>query len=240
VEVHDMPIYTYFFSFLLGASVASFLNVVAYSVPIGANWAIRRSACVHCQAHLTARELIPIFSYLAQKGRCRSCSVNISLVYPLIELAGGLLFIIPLILLDQIDGQQLAHTWLFFSLLITVTLTDLYYGLIPNKILAVFGALLFMVDPSIFAAVMGLALFLVAALLGRWLFGQETVGGGDVKCYFVIGLALDVRALLVSVVISCGLALGYVLFVAEDRREPVKFAPFIALGAIMTMIALGI
>lgn len=231
-----MSIYTYFIIFILGASTASLLNVVAHDLPLRANWTTRRSACPHCHTKLTMTELIPILSYLFQKGRCRFCHTKISPLYPLIEITGGLLFIIPLILPSNFSLLQLAHTWIFFSLLITITLTDIYYGLIPNKILATFGIILLMIEPNIFSAVIGFSLFFISACIGKWLFKKATLGGGDVKCYFVIGLAVELNILLLSIIVSCVLALLYILLISKDRHTAVRFAPFISLGVLIAII----
>lgn len=231
-----MLTYIYFIIFIIGASTASFLNVVAHDLPVKANWAMRRSACSHCHRTLKATQLIPILSYVFQKGRCRSCHTQISPLYPLTEIAGGLLFIIPFILLGDFSLLQLAHNWIFFSFLITITLTDTYHGLIPNKILVTFGLILLIMQPNIFSAVIGFSLFFIAACIGKWLFKKATLGGGDIKCYFVIGLAIELNTLLLSIVISCLLALLYILFISKDRHAAIRFAPFISLGVLIAMI----
>lgn len=231
-----MPFYFYFIIFMLGASVASFLNVVAYSLPINANWITRRSACPHCNTNLHALQLIPILSYVFQKGRCHSCHTLISPSYPLIEISGGILFIIALKLQHDFSLLQLIHTWIFFSLLITITLTDLYYGLIPNKILIAFGLFLMLFNPNLISAMFGFLVLFISACIGKWLFKKASLGGGDIKLYFVIGLAIPLNTLLLSIVISSVLALLYLLLIAQNKRQALPFAPFITLGVIITMM----
>ena len=227
-----MPIHTYFTIFILGASTASLLGVVAHDLPLGDHRTTRRLACPHCHTQHRA----PILSYLLQKGRCRTCLAHLSSFYPWIEITGGLLFIMPLFLPHDFSPLQLIHTWTFFSLLITVTLTDLYYGLIPNQILISFGMAFLIMQPHLFSALIGFSLFLIAAHLGKWLFKKETLGGGDIKCYFVIGLAVELNILLFSILASCLMALLYVLIVSKDKQAPIRFAPFIALGVIIVMM----
>jgi len=222
-------------TFILGSSITSFLNVVAKSVPINENWWSRRSACPHCQTILTPLQLIPILSFLAGKGRCKSCHTKISILYPLAEIVGGLLFTLPLIFLSN-PYPQLIQTWIFFSLLLTVTLTDLYYRLIPNKILIAFGIPLFLMQPGIANGIAGFLFFYGAALLGKILFKKDTIGGGDMKLYLVIGLVLDIQSLFLSITISSAIALIYVLIFARNKYAPIPFAPFIALGSIIAYI----
>ena len=231
-----MSIYPYFIVFILGSSTASFLNVVAHDLPKKANWTMRRSTCPHCHTKLHLSQLIPVFSYLHQKGHCHSCHAVISPLYLLTELTGGVLFSLPLLLPNQVTLHQLVHTWIFFSLLITITLTDIYHGLIPNKILVTFGLLLFTIQPNILSAMIGFSLFFISACLGKWLFKKATLGGGDIKCYFVIGLAIELRILLLSIIVSCLLALLYIFFISKDRHAAVRFAPFISLGVIIVII----
>jgi len=226
----------YILTFILGAVIASFLNVLAKSVPIHQNWWFRKSACPHCQKVLGPLQLIPILSFLIQKGRCRSCATNVSPLYVLAEVAGGLLFTSPLIFLPN-PPVHLLQTWLFFSLLLTVTLTDLCYGLIPNKILITFGIPLLFFQPNIATAIIGFLFFYGAFFLGKLLFKKETIGFGDMKLYLVIGLVFQVQSLLVSIAIASVAALLYILLFAKNNKSaPIPFAPFIAIGTIIAYI----
>ena len=226
----------YLLTFLLGSTIASFLNVIAQCVPIHQNWWSRRSVCLHCQNVLTPLQLIPIFSFLFQKGRCKSCQIKISPLYLLTEMTGGLLFMFPFLFLSDPQAYFI-QAWLFFSLLLTVTLTDLYYRRIPNKILMAFGFPLLFMKPNILTAVIGFLFFYGAALLGKILFKKETIGGGDIKLYAVIGLVFQVQSLFLSIIISSTAAFIYlILFTKSHQHQPIPFAPFIALGAVITYL----
>jgi len=78
--------------------------------------------------------------------------------------------------------------------------------------------------------------FLISAWIGKWLFTKPTVGGGDVKAYFVIGLAVELNVLLQSIIASCALALLYLLFISKDCNAAVRFAPFISLGVLLVVV----
>jgi len=222
----------YLLIFFLGSSVASFLNVVARSVPLNQNWWLRRSACPNCKTILQPWQLIPVISYLVQNGQCMKCYVKISLSYLMVEIAGGILFTLPLLLPPSTRLQA----WLFLLLLITVTLTDLYYRLVPNKILTAFGFLLFLLQPQIVSALTGFLFFYGTAILGRLLWRKETIGGGDIKLYFVIGLVLPIQSLLLSIVFASGLALFYVLVNRHDKKQEIPFVPFIAAGSLLSYL----
>ena len=89
-----MSIYLSFF--ILGLVFGSFFNVVGLRIPEGKSVISPRSSCSNCGNYLSAKELIPIFSFLIQKGKCRSCGILISKMYILIELLTGSLFVLAL------------------------------------------------------------------------------------------------------------------------------------------------
>lgn len=225
----------FIFVFILGASFASFLNVLAKSLPIGENWWSRRSTCPNCQKTLTPLQLIPILSFIWQKGCCKFCFSKISPTYLFVELAGGLLFITPLFIYPTLTPIDFFRTLLFFSLLLTVTLTDLYYQRIPNKILIAFGLPLLLLGGNLISASIGFLFFYGASCIGKFLFKKETIGGGDMKLYFVIGLILPLEALFLSITISSFIALIFVLLV-NKQQQSIPFAPFIAIGAFISFI----
>ena len=82
------------FIFLLGITIGSFLNVCIYRVPLERSIAKGFSACPECGTRLTAADLVPVFSYAALRGKCRHCGCRISPVYPLVEAATGILFVL--------------------------------------------------------------------------------------------------------------------------------------------------
>ena len=87
-----MNILLYIFIFILGLCTGSFLNVVIYRLPRGESVVWPASHCPDCKTRLAALDLLPIFSYIALGGKCRYCHRPIAIRYPLVEVAGGLLF----------------------------------------------------------------------------------------------------------------------------------------------------
>jgi len=79
---------------ITGLAIGSFLNVVVYRVPAGMSVVRPRSACPNCGHEITARENVPLLSWLVLRGRCSSCAEPISKRYPLVELAGAAAFVI--------------------------------------------------------------------------------------------------------------------------------------------------
>ena len=78
------------FIFIFSVCIGSFLNVLIYRIPIGEEFVVKRSYCPSCRHELEFYDLVPIFSYLGLKGKCRYCQSKISMMYPFIELLTGL------------------------------------------------------------------------------------------------------------------------------------------------------
>ncbi len=135
--------------FAIGLAIGSFLNVLSlrYSgdsnIFLGANG---RSHCVHCRTQLRWFELIPVFSFMVQRGRCRSCHRALSWQYPIVEIACGFIFLIPAFLFNAFDplGYQIGLSVLWtaaFTLLLLVFVVDFRIFLIPDEINIVLACL---------------------------------------------------------------------------------------------------
>ncbi|RJQ30629.1 MAG: prepilin peptidase [Peptococcaceae bacterium] len=232
----------YWFFFLLGLTVGSFLNVCIYRLPRGESIAFPPSHCPQCGKGLAARDLFPLFSYLWLKGRCRYCGSPIGWRYPLVELITGLLYASMYFLFGW---QVLLLKYLFLtSVLIVVTLIDLEHYLIPNKVVlaALAGGVLLNIatkDLTFTSAGLGLVaaagfLFLPAVI------SRGGMGGGDVKLAAVIGLFLGWPLGLLAVFLGCCLAglAGAALLAAKKkgRKDPIPFGPYLALGAFAAIL----
>ena len=232
------------FGFIGGAVTGSFLSVVAHRVPRGESIVGPRSRCAGCGAQIAAYDNIPIVSWFLLRGRCRHCHERISVRYPLIEIATGLLFALTVLVLHD-EPAQLVLGLVFVATLAAITLTDLELRLIPNKILLVSAlagvALAVGLDPSslperaIATAAAGGLLFAVALAYPRGM------GMGDVKLAAVMGLYLGrsvAPALLIG--FAAGSLFGLALIArhgAAARKQAVPFGPFLALGGVIGLLA---
>ncbi len=224
--------------FIYGTALGSFFNVIGLRVPKGMSIAAPRSECPNCGHKLTPQELIPVLSYIFLKGSCRRCRAQISPVYPVMELITGFLFAGAGIMVGW--NQELIAALTIISLFMIITVSDLAYMIIPDKVLLVFGGFLFVErvfipltpwwDPFI-GAPSGLLLLLLIAVVSR-----GGMGGGDIKLFAVIGLAVGFKIMLLSFLFSVFLGavfgiMGMLLRVV-GRDQPVPFGPFIALGTL--------
>jgi prepilin signal peptidase PulO-like enzyme (type II secretory pathway) len=127
--------------FLFGSIIGSFLNVVIYRYNSGASLG-GRSMCFTCGKKLRWYELVPVFSFLFQRGRCRGCGSKISWQYPLVELTTGMLFLGAFI----VAGSYLRFAYLLIqiALLVVISVYDLRHKIIPDLFSYLFAGFAFM------------------------------------------------------------------------------------------------
>ena len=231
--------------FLFGLAVGSFLNVIIFRVDTGEKIFYGRSRCLACGKSLRWHELLPLFSFLIQKGRCRNCRSKISWQYPAVELLAGLLFLFFYLKwrISYSAGQDLIILLWWFSiaaLLLLLAVYDLKHKILPDKFNYAFLALsLFNLfnDFTILTLFLSLgpALFLFLLWLvskGRWM------GLGDAKLMAAGGIFLGPLPGLASLVLSfwTGAAAGIFLLFANPNiklKSEIPFGPFLALGIIL-------
>ncbi|MGN7408499.1 prepilin peptidase [Sporosarcina sp. SAFN-010] len=232
-------VWTSFF-FIYGLVFGSFYNVVGLRVPKKESIVSPPSHCTVCDRRLTAIDLIPVFSYVFLRGKCRGCGTKISVIYPLMELVTGVLFALSFYYLGF--SIELAVVLLFISMLVIITVSDIAYMLIPNKILLPFGisiALLRIVSPlapwwdSFLGATVGFLVLLLIAIVSK-----GGMGGGDIKLFFVIGLVLGTKLTLFTLFLAA--LIGSIVGIIHLRRTrqggktPIPFGPSIAAAAVIS------
>jgi leader peptidase (prepilin peptidase) / N-methyltransferase len=243
---------------ILGLAIGSFLNVVVYRVPAGISVAHPRSACPNCKHEITARDNVPIVSWILLRGRCRNCSVPISPRYPLVELAGGVAFAgvalwcAPLLahsgVVMTVGGVLQVVALLYLAAIsIALTLIDLDVHRLPDAIVLpsyAVGAVLLggsllaqgdLIGLARMAAGSGIAfaLYFVLAFIS-----PKGMGLGDVKLAGVLGLYLGAFGWAqLAVGIGAGFLLGGVFGAAlllsrrVRRGTGIPFGPWMLAGA---------
>jgi leader peptidase (prepilin peptidase)/N-methyltransferase len=228
-------------AFVVGALLGSFVTVVAHRLPRGEGFVSGRSRCPACGQQITARDNIPIVSWLLLRGRCRNCGEPISARYPLTEAAMALLWLATVLILGTDDAGELVLGLVFVTVLVTITLTDLERRIIPNAIVGA-GALAGIVIVVAFdlgdlgqrALAVGIgagALLLVALAYPRGM------GMGDVKLVAMMGIYLG-RSLAPAMLVgfAAGSVVGIAMILREGagaRKAAVPFGPFLALGGVI-------
>lgn len=224
---------------ILGLFIGSFLNVVGLRIPQGESIVTPPSHCPSCNSRLGILDLVPVMSYVLLRGRCRHCGGNISPLYALFELLTAALFINSYIILGF--QLELVIAWVFFSILIAITMSDLHTKLIPNKI--IFPGMVFFLIMRWFAHTLPYIDYLIGFLVGGGLFyivailSRGGMGGGDIKLLAMIGLVIGWKLTLVTILLSSviGLVISGILmlFGKIKRKQPIPFGPYIALAAVI-------
>jgi len=219
----------------IGLITGSFLNVLIHRLPRGESVVKPGSRCPECGHNLRAGDLIPVFSYIFLKGRCRYCAKKIPLTYPLVEVLTAASFVLVYIKWG-ITVNTLVGL-IFTSLLIVSSFTDIHEGIIPDRltypgIIAGFILSLFTIG---FKEASGGAFLLVSIYLAAALISRGGMGGGDIKLAGVIGVFTGIKGALMVFILS-SIAGGtwslYLIFSGRAyRRTPVKFGPFLGLAA---------
>ena len=249
-------------AFGFGVIIGSFLNVYIYRFHTGKSLA-GHSHCLSCGTPLQWFELFPLLSYVVLRGRCRTCGCRIPCRYFLVELVTGLLFMLTLTL--SLDLGTILLWWFTLSVLVVITVYDLYHFIIPDRLTAILTAAavvlllyrhFFFASPEwgdvlyrVLAAAAGSAFFLVLWLISRgaWL------GFGDVKLAFPLGLLVGTGYVFSFVV--CSFWIGAVVSLcimgiarlsrgkahlhlpgqALTMKSAVPFAPFLVASSLVVL-----
>ena len=223
--------------FILGSIMGSFYYCIGIRLPKGENALTSRSHCDNCGYTLKWYNLIPLFSYIFQKRKCTKCHQKIASGHFWCELATSLLFMLTSLYFPI--GYNFFVGLIISSLLIIIFVSDFKYMIILDSPLIISSILIIILkfiyyDPIdvLISLISGLCLFLVMILiykLGNFTFKKESLGGGDIKFSFLMGLILDFKIGLVALVLSVFLALPYAVASLElKKNSEFPYGPFLA------------
>ncbi|NYB74298.1 prepilin peptidase [Sedimentibacter hydroxybenzoicus DSM 7310] len=221
---------------IYGLFIGSFLNVCIYRIPSGISIIKPPSSCGSCGHKLNYIDMIPVVSYIVNKGKCRYCGSNYSVQYPLIEILNGLLYV----LVYTRFGLTLSSVLycLIISLLITISIIDLRHKIIPDGLNItglVLGIIYIIINQKLIdgltGAAIGFGLFLLIALI------TNAMGGGDIKLMAVLGLIFGIKGILLITLSSfvTGAVISVILLAMKikSRKDEIPFGPFISLSALI-------
>jgi leader peptidase (prepilin peptidase)/N-methyltransferase len=228
-----------------GLLIGSFLNVVAHRLPAQMSLSMPASHCPSCKTPIKPYDNIPVLSWLLLRGRCRSCGDSIAARYPLVEAGTAALFA-AVVAVHHADTAAMVLGLVLVAILVPITLIDLEHRVIPNRIT---------LPAAIVAIVLGTALdpggeierLIAGAAAGGLLalpalLRPAGMGLGDAKLVGVLGLFLGaavVPALFIAFIV--GTAVGVAIIarkgMVQGRKTAVPFGPFLALGALVGVLA---
>lgn len=239
-----MDLYYTIVAFIFGTIFGSFYNVVGYRLPKGESLISPSSHCTNCNHKLGPLELIPIFSFLLQGGKCKNCGQKISWFYTIFELATGILFAISYIVFGPTLDFAIAIT--FVSTLLIIILSDYMYMIIPDEVV-IFSTILLLIEIFIKSGLSGVGYSLLSGLIssfvmlllklfGDFLFKKESMGGGDIKLLFLFGLVLGYPMAIISIFLGSFIGLPIALIqLYKNKTNIIPFGPFLSVGAMIIL-----
>jgi len=230
--------------FMFGAAFGSFFNVVGYRLPNNMSLIKPGSSCPNCGHELGALELIPIFSYIFLRAKCKKCKKKIPPFYMIFELLTGILFAFAYYKFGFTLDLVIPLT--FISFVVIVMVSDFLTMIIPDEVIIFFGIVFFfeilLINGSTafaYSIVNGLITFAVMFLIkkfGDFLFKKDSMGGGDLKLLLVIGIVLGYEMGLITIFLSSFIAFPVALLVLLIKKEKIiPYGPFIGLAALIIM-----
>ena len=230
----------YIMIFLIGISIGSFLNVCIYRIPKKEDIVFERSHCMSCGNVLKWYELIPLFSFLVQGGKCRNCKTKLSVQYPLIELLNGLIYV----WIFMAKGFQ-PESILFCicaSVLIVISVIDWRTYEIPfgcNIIIGILGIVrVFLNLAHWYDYVIGFFAVSGLFLIIYWITKGRGIGGGDIKLMAAAGLLLGWQNILLALMIGsiAGSVIHLTLMKVQGKDRVLAFGPYLAFGIFISML----
>ena len=229
---------------ILGLVMGSALNCLALRLVSGEKWSGGRSHCVHCRHELGVLDLIPLFSWLFLRGKCRYCGRKIS---PRYMIAEALLAVVFMTVVARFGlTLQCFSALVLCGCLFCLSLVDLDIQIIPDRFLV------------ISAVTQLLCLFITGGLAGAWyglwhglllggsvlllsvamdkLLHKPSMGGGDIKLLFVLGLFFDIPCCFLLLILACVLGIVLALLLSTKAGAAFPFGPALAASAWLTLI----
>jgi len=236
--------------FIFGLIFGSFLNCVIYRLHSGESFLKGRSYCPNCKHILSWQDLIPVFSFLILKGKCRYCQKKISWQYPLVEIATGILFVLVI----HYTFSNFLFSIFYFLIscfLIIIFVYDLKHYIIPDKV--IYPAILVVsiwylvfsiffnrypksyLLTTIYSALGAAAFFLMLVVISH----EKWLGWGDVKLAFLMGLFLGwpkiLLALFLAFFIGAIIGVGLIIFGKKTLKSEIPFGPFLVSGTFLAL-----
>lgn len=238
----------YFFIFLFGLSIGSFINSCVWRVRENLRISQKRSICPYCRDIIAWYDNIPILSFIALKGRCRKCKKPISWQYPLAEIFVGLAFVAVAWHYQFGKGllsPELIRDWIITAFLAFIFIYDFKYKEILDSATLIPGVFLFL-----FSLAMGWQTFismLVGVAIGAGIFlfqylvsAGEWIGGGDIRLGLFMGVILGWPNILIGLFLAYVMGAAFSILLILTRRKKidgrVPFGTYLALATFITML----
>ena len=234
-----MYIYWLIIFFFIGTLMGSFYTVVGIRSGKNEDYVKTRSKCDKCSHNLSPLDLVPIFSYIFLKGKCRYCHEKIDSLSTFMELFSGILYALAFYVFGF--SYELLIALGIISLLIIIIVSDTTYYIIPDEVLIFMSVYFFVfislnegIKSGLYSLLNGILLFAIMYLImlvGNKMFKRESLGGGDIKLMFIFGMILGPLLGIVSIFIGSCLALPISLIITiRKKKNIIPFGPFLLIS----------
>lgn len=227
-------------AFLYGIVIGSFLNVCIYRIPKKENIATERSHCMSCGTQLKWYDLIPLFSWLFLRGKCRYCKAKISVQYPLVEFANGIGYV-WIFVVNGFNFESILYC-LCVSALLALSIIDLRTFEIPvlfNIFILILGVVRAVYDyENILTYLIGMVSVSGFLLLCYIVTKGRGIGGGDIKLMAAAGLLLGWQNIIVALFAGCiiGSVIHITLMIVSKKDRMLAFGPYLSIGIFIAMM----
>lgn len=241
-----MEIYIYVIIFIFGSIMGSFLNVLAVRLSNNESIIYPSSHCHNCQHKLKWYELIPILSYIIQKGKSNCCNTRIPISYLIVEIVTGALYCTAYHSFGF--SYELVISLIFISSLITIIVSDIEYMIILDEVIAVACILIILLELVFFGLeftvnkiLSGILAFITMygiKMIGDKMFKKESMGGGDIKLMFLFGIVIGFPLSICDIFLATFIAFPVAIYLLFSRKDSlIPFGPFLAMAAILIHIS---
>lgn len=235
-----LDIYLYIVVFLFGLLIGSFLNVLIYRIPKKENFIVARSHCMSCNYQLKWYDLVPLFSWIFLRGRCRKCREKISIQYPIVEALNGCLYLLVFYRFG-LSIDSLLYCFLF-SALIALSVIDFRTYEIPvgfNYFILALGLVRVATDYQNwlnyvigFFSVSAFLFILIVVSKGR------AMGGGDMKLMATCGLLIGWKLIILAFLLGCilGSVIHIIRMKVSDEDHVLALGPYLSMGVALAVL----
>lgn len=230
----------YIIIFLFGIVIGSFVNVLIYRLPKNENIVVVNSHCMSCGHQLKWYDLVPLFSWIFLRGKCRYCKEKISVQYPLIEAVNGFGYVL-IFLVCGLNLSSILYS-ICFSMLVAISVIDWRTYEIPvglNITILTLGIIQCILDYRNWSSyligmvcVSGFLFLLFIITSGRG------IGGGDIKLMFAAGLLLGWKNIILALMLGCiiGSIIHIILMKVSNKGRMLAFGPYLSAGILLAML----
>jgi len=240
-----MDVYYLIIFFVFGLVFGSFFNVVGYRLPKNMSLVTPSSHCTSCKHKLTPIELVPVFSWLFQGGKCKNCGSKISIFYPIFEISTGIIFAA----IYHVFGLSIDTliALVFASMILIIIISDILYMIIPDELLIFCGASILLIKiintgfteliPTFINMIIPFIVMIIIKMIGDFIFKRESLGGGDIKLMLIFGMVLGWQVSLFTIGLSAFLALPISLItLKKNKSHEIPLGPYLGVAALICLI----